>query len=310
MKRYLTAGSLLALLAFGADAEEVNWGADDQVGAANRITPQSVLDAAQLITTGKTYSLGMIIDDKIPAFPPRGLSLTVLQPRQAGKLGDGPTHASYNDDMFTGWLGIGSQIDGLGHVGRAHEYYNGNMLSDFAKPSGLTKLGVENIPPIVARGVLVDIARQLGVDRLEAGQVITQEIITQAAAAQNVAIQEGDVVIFNTGWLSLITGDAPDPAKYGAGEPGIGPEAARYLADLGVVAVGADTWGVEAVPFAPGAGVFEAHQVLLKDNGIYILENMVTEELVADNVSEFAFFLGVTRLRGAVQMMVNPIAIR
>ena len=310
MKRYLTAGSLLALLAFGADAEEVNWGVDDQVGAANRITPQSVLDAAQLITTGKTYSLGMIIDDKIPAFPPRGLSLTVLQPRQAGKLGDGPTHASYNDDMFTGWLGIGSQIDGLGHVGRAHEYYNGNMLSDFAKPSGLTKLGVENIPPIVARGVLVDIARQLGVDRLEAGQVITQEIITQAAAAQNVAIQEGDVVIFNTGWLSLITGDAPDPAKYGAGEPGIGPDAARYLADLGVVAVGADTWGVEAVPFAPGAGVFEAHQVLLKDNGVYILENMVTEELVADNVSEFAFFLGVTRLRGAVQMMVNPIAIR
>jgi kynurenine formamidase len=310
MKRYLTAGSLLALLAFGADAEEVNWGVDDQVGAANRITPQSVLDAAQLITTGKTYSLGMIIDDKIPAFPPRGLSLTVLQPRQAGKLGDGPTHASYNDDMFTGWLGIGSQIDGLGHVGRAHEYYNGNMLSDFANPSGLTKLGVENIPPIVARGVLVDIARQLGVDRLEAGQVITQEIITQAAAAQNVAIQEGDVVIFNTGWLSLITGDAPDPEKYGAGEPGIGPDAARYLADLGVVAVGADTWGVEAVPFAPGAGVFEAHQVLLKDNGVYILENMVTEELVADNVSEFAFFLGVTRLRGAVQMMVNPIAIR
>lgn len=310
MKRILAATSLMTLMAFGASADEMAWGDDDQIGAANRITSQSVLSAVQLITTGKTYALGMIIDDKIPAFSPRGMSLTVLQPRQAGTLGDGPTHASYNDDMFNGWLGIGSQIDGLGHVGRAHEYYNGNMSSDFAKPSGLTKLGVENIPPMVARGVLVDIAGYLGVDRLEAGQVITEDLITNAAAAQNVAIQEGDVVIFHTGWLSLLTDDTPDPATYGAGEPGIGPDAARYLAGLGVIAVGADTWGVEAVPFAPGAGVFEAHQVLLKDNGIYILENMVTEELVADKVSEFTFILGVTRLRGAVQMMINPVAIR
>ncbi len=304
------AASMAAVFASGMALAGPQWGSDDQIGAANRVTAESVLEASKLITTGKTYALGMVIDDNVPAFPPRGLSLTVLQPRQAGKPGDGPTQASYNDDIFHGWLGIGSQIDGLGHVGRNHEYYNGNMSEDFAHPGGLTKLGVENIPPIVARGVLIDIAKHKGKEILDAGEVITADDIIAAAKAQGTAIGEGDVVILNTGWLSLLSGDTPDPGKYGRGEPGIDPGAATYLAELGVIAVGADTWALEAVPFAPGAGVFEGHQILLKDHGVYILENMVTEELVADGVTEFFFSLGVTRLKGAVQMMINPVAIR
>ncbi|MGB1092735.1 MAG: cyclase family protein, partial [Oceanobacter sp.] len=263
-----------------------------------------------LIKTGKIYALGMVIDDSIPAFPPRKLGLTVLQPRQAGSLGDGPTHSSYNDDVFTGWLGIGSQIDGLGHVGRAQEYYNGHMAKDFALPGGLTRLGVENIPPIVARGVVLDIAGLKGKALLDSAEVIGVADIKAAMAAQKVAIKEGDVVLLHTGWLSLLQGENPQPQKYASGEPGINPAAASYLAELGVIAVGADSWGLEVFPGEPGSGIFEAHQILLKDHGIYILENMVTSELVADGVDEFMFVLGVTRLRGAVQMMINPVAIR
>ncbi|WP_420566614.1 cyclase family protein [Thalassovita sp.] len=312
MKKTIAAALLAAIAPAMSVAGEghSHWGPDDQVGAANMITAESVLAASSLITTGKTYALGMIIDDKIPAFPPRKLGLTIVQPNQIDSKGHGPTMSSYNDDVFSGWLGIGSQIDGLGHVGRAHEYYNGNKGADFAQPGGLTKLGVENIPPIVARGVVLDIAGLKGKAVMDAGEVITSDDIKAAAAAQKVELRKGDVVLLHTGWLSLLTGDSADPAKYGGGEPGIDPAAAKYLAELGAVAVGADTWGVEAVPFAPGAGVFEAHQVLLKDHGVYILENMVTEELVADGVSEFLFTLGVTRLRGAVQMMINPVAIR
>jgi kynurenine formamidase len=309
ISKHLLSFAFGAVLALPATAES-KWGADDEIGAANLITAESVLAASKLITTGKTYALGMIIDDKTPAYPPRSLGITVVQPRQAGKLGDGPTHASYNDDIFHGWLGIGSQIDGLGHVGRAHEYYNGLKSEDFASPSGLTKLGIENVPPLVTRGVVLDIAAIKGKEVMGAGEVISKDDIVAAMAAQSVDIQRGDVVLLHTGWLSLITGEAPDPGTYGGGEPGIDPDAARFLAEKEVVAVGADTWALEAVPFAPGAGVFESHQILLKDHGIYILENMVTEELVADEVSEFLFTLGVTRLRGAVQMMINPVAIR
>ena len=76
-----------------------------------------------------------------------------------------------------------------------------------------------------------------------------------------------------------------------------------------VVAVGGDTWGLEAVPFEEGVGIFEIHQMLLAHNGIYILENMNTGPLAADGVGEFMFVLGQARIRGTVQMIINPVAL-
>lgn len=85
---------------------------------------------------------------------------------------------------------------------------------------------------------------------------------------------------------------------------------AKYLAERGVAAVGADNWGVEVIPFEKDAGVFEVHQILLPMNGIYILENMNTEEMVKDKAWEFLFTLGPSRVTGAVQAIINPIAIK
>ena len=117
--------------------------------------------------------------------------------------------------------------------------------------------------------------------------------------------------LFHSGWLNLLDGEDPDPKRYGGVEPGIGISGAEYMAEIGVVAVGADTWGVEAVPFEEGNdGVFKAHQILIPQHGIYLLENMDTRALAADGVNEFLFVLGVTRMKGAVQMMINPVAIR
>jgi kynurenine formamidase len=87
-------------------------------------------------------------------------------------------------------------------------------------------------------------------------------------------------------------------------------EGAHYLASLGVVAVGADTWAVEAIPFEDPVRPFEVHQTLLAKHGVYILENMVTDALAADGVSEFFFTLGAPRLEGTVQAIINPVAIR
>jgi kynurenine formamidase len=288
------------------DWTKSKWGPNDEIGAANYMTPELVVKAASLVKTGKTYALGIPVDTKTPAYPPRTFKLTIVQPGQAGSPGLGPNKATYNDDIIDTWVGIGSQIDGLGHLGIEHVYYNGNKLADFADPNGLKKLGIEKIPPMVTRGVLLDMAAYYNTDVVKEGTAFNVKEIEEAAKKQNVEIRQGDVVIFHTGWLSLI---GKDDKRYSAGEPGLGVEGAKYLTGKGVVAIGADTWGLEVLPFE-STTVFEVHQILLAMNGTYILENMDTAELAKDKGYEFLFVLGQPRWRGGVQSMINPIAIR
>ena len=288
------------------DWTKSKWGPNDEIGAANYMTPELVVKAASLVKTGKTYALGIPVDSKTPAYPPRTFKITIVQPGQAGNSGIGPNKATYNDDILDTWVGIGSQIDGLGHLGIEHVYYNGNKLADFADPTGLKKLGIEKVPPMVTRGVLLDMAAHYNTDVVKEGTAFNVKEIEEVAKKQNIEIRQGDVVIFHTGWLSLI---GKDDKRYSAGEPGLGVEGARYLTGKGVVAVGADTWAVEAIPFE-SKNVFEVHQILLAMNGTYILENMDTAELAKDKGYEFLFVLGQPRWRGGVQSMINPIAIR
>ena len=284
------------------------YGAKDQIGAANNITPAKTLAAAKLITRGKSYRLGIETNKSTPAYPPRTFGITVVQPGQAQGATIGPTKTTYNDDIINGWVGVGSQLDGLGHLGIDNVYYNCNKASEFAKVDGLSKLGIETVPAIATRAVLLDMAGFFGQDPVKEGTVYNQAEIEGAMKKQGIkAIEKGDVVLFYSGWLKLL---GKDDKRFGAGEPGIGVAGAKYLASLGVVAVGADTWGVEVIPGEKGAGAFEAHQVLLAMNGVYILENMNTEEMVKDKAWESFFTLGPSRITGAVQAIINPIAIR
>jgi kynurenine formamidase len=311
MRKSFVLGCSVALFAaFGAahaqDWTKSKWGPDDQIGAANYMTPEIVLKAAGLIKTGKVYGLGIETNSKTPAFPPRTFKVLVLQPGQAGGNGLGPSKTTYNDDIIEGWVGIGSQLDGLGHIGVDWTYYNGNKSGDFAAADGLKKLGIEKVPPIVTRGVLLDMAGYLGTDLVKEGTAFNVAEIEGAAKKQGVEIRQGDVVIFHTGWVSLI---GKDDKRYNAGEPGVGVEGAKYLVGKGVVAVGADTWAVEVIPFE-SQNVFEVHQILLPMSGTYILENMNTAPLAADKAYEFLFVLGAPKITGAVQSIINPIAIR
>jgi kynurenine formamidase len=276
------------------------------VGNANLITPESVLAASKLIKTGKTYPLGIIIDADTPAFPPRSLALQVVQPGQQMGRAAFP-NAIYNDDLVQMWLGTGPQIDGLGHMGSDGYYYNCNSAQDISDISGLTRLGIENVPPLVARGIILDMAGHFGVEFMEAGQFFTVDDVKAVEKKQGTPVREGDVVLFHTGWTDAKL--ESDPQAWIAGEPGESEEVAQYLADKRVIAVGADTWGVEVAPSPDPDRFFQGHVILLKENGIYTLETMNTGPLVRDGVFEFMFVLGPARLRGAVQMIINPIAI-
>jgi len=159
----------------------------------------------------------------------------------------------------------------------------------------------------VTRGIVLDMAAHYGVDVVKEGTAFNKAEIDAVLQKQGLTIRQGDVVIFHTGWLSLID---KDPKRFGSVEPGLGREGARYLVSKGVVAVGADNWALEAIPFEQGAGVFEVHQILLPMSGTYILENIRTAELIKDKAYEFLFVLGQNKYEGSVQSMINPIAIR
>jgi kynurenine formamidase len=259
------------------------------------------------VKTGKTYRLGVETHSKTPAFGPRSWALVVNQPGQAGGIGIGPTKTNYNDDIVMGYVGTGSQIDGLGHIGIDNVYYNCNKNSDFVQVDGLRKLGVEKIPPIVTRGVLLDMSAYFGAAVVPEGTAFNRKEIDEQAQRQGVEIRKGDVVLFHTGWITLV---GADNKRYLSGMPGLGREGANYLASKQVVAIGSDSWGLEVMPFEKGAGVFEVHQILLAKNGIYILENMDTAELVKDQAWEFMFVVSPSRMTGGVQSLVNPVAIR
>ncbi len=283
------------------------WGADDQIGAANRVTPERTAAAAKLVKKGISHPLGIVIEPGMPAYPPRYTELQVVQPNQQfnADLGVG-WEASSNDDVLQMWLGTGPQLDGLGHMGEAGEFYNCNQGKDFSIITGLTKLDISGIPPMVGRGVMIDIAKQMGVDSLQAGQPITSDDIKAAMKSQGVTVGEGDVVLLHTGYTDATL--KQNPSLWAGSIPGITNEASVFLAGLKPMAVGADTWGLGAVPPRAGDKIFYDHVVLLKQHGIYILETMNTGRLSDEGVHEFMFVLGQARLKGAVQMIINPVA--
>lgn len=303
----LIVATALATPAVAEDWYPSRYGAADTLGAINNLSPDKVVEAALLVKTGKVYSLGVETGPTTPAYGPRRYQLTVLQLSDGTGTPLGSNRATGNDDLMNTWLGIGSQIDGLGHMGIDHVYYNGNRAQDFVTPSGLTKLSVASLPPIVGRGVLLDMAKLYGKQVLDPGTAFNKSEIESAARSQSLTLRKGDVVLFHTGWLSLAE---KDPKRFMSGEPGLGLDGARYLAALGVVAVGADSWGLEVLPAEKADEIFPVHPELLAKNGVYILENMDTAALAADAVYEFLFVLGQPRFAGSVQGIINPVAIR
>jgi kynurenine formamidase len=295
-----------ALVAPGAKAEDwypSRYGADDMLGALNQMSPEGVKQAARLVKQGKVYALGIVTGRATPAYPPRTYQIVTM----SAAAPTGTNKMTGHDDLLISWVGIGTQIDGLGHLGIDHRYYNGTPGSEFLTPTGLTKFAIHSLPPIVTRGVLLDVAAHRGVERLEGGQAIGRQEIEAVARAQKTEIRSGDVVLLHTGWLGVASSD---PQAFMASEPGLGVEGARFLAERGVVAVGSDGWGLEAVPAEDPEQAFPVHQTLLAKNGVYILENVRTEELARDRAHEFLFVLGAPRFEGAVQMVINPVAIR
>jgi kynurenine formamidase len=289
------------------------WGATDERGAANRLTPGKVLEAVRLIKSGKIYQLGRPYEQGMPHFGSRHFSLTI--PTGQYGLAHGPFGTNQlvgNDEVVSGEIGqIGTQFDGLGHIatliGNEPVYYNGFKQSEVGGTFGLRKLGVHNAGVFFTRGVLVDVPAFKGESRLQIGYVITPADVQGALARQGTREPgEGDVVLFRTGhgqlWMK-------DNAEFTKGSPGPGTTTAKWLIEKKICLVGADTWSMEAVPGEGKDRAFEVHQWLINMNGIYIHENLDLERLANDRTYEFAYIFSPLLLKGGSGSPGNPIAV-
>jgi len=313
---FLVLGLLLAphvILGQQSDAKPQislsEWGPDDQKGAKNRITSSMIVRAANLITEGEIYELGQTYENSMP-LGGRTFHLNIPGSPSVGPIYD--NNMLFNFDFFAGELGqIGTQFDALGHAGFRHgqedHYYNGHTGAEIYSGNGLKKLGVEHAGAFFTRGVLIDVAGFKEVERLEPGYEISKEDIVGSLKKQNSEINEGDVVLIRTGHSKLWK---VDNDLYYATEPGIGVSAGRWLADQKVVIIGADNFGIEVTPPATSGIGWPIHQMMLAENGIYLLESLNLEELSKDQVYEFAFMFSPLPLKGATGSPGNPIAIK
>jgi kynurenine formamidase len=292
------------------------WGAADEAGASNWMTPEKVRTAVTLVKTGKTYRLGRDYEAGMPLFGTRVFALRIPGAPTGGVLGK--NKIVWHDEFLATEIGqVGTQFDGLGHIGvatgepgdkAAMRFYNGITEAEMATATGLQKLGVEKVKPLVTRGIVLDIAGLKG-RMLREGEEITVADLQAALARQGLnetAITPGDAVLIHTDWGGLWM---KDNARYGA-QPGIGMEAAKWLAAKQVVLVGADNWGVEVGPNPDAALAFPAHQELLTKNGIFLQENLDLAELVADRAWEVLYVFAPVPIKGATGSPGSPIAIR
>ena len=294
------------------------WGAEDQAGASNWITPAKVLEAVELVSTGKVYRLGQTYESGMPLFGGRTYALHIP---------GGPTYREPfgknqligNDEFLCTEVGqVGTQFDGFAHIGTRMTmadgtvkdvYYNGFTGEEILGTYGMRQLGIEKIKPIVTRGILIDVAGYKGVERLRKGYEVTVADIRSALARQGMSeesIRAGDALFFRYGWSSLWA----DPQQYNDSPAGIGLEAARWVVDRQATMIGSDSWTSEVVPNPDRELVFPVHQELLPKNGIFNLENLQFDSLVADGVYEFLFVFAPVPFKGATGSPGQPLAIR
>ena len=292
------------------------WGPDDELGALNRMTDASRAAVLARIAGGRVYDLGVEYFVGMPSWhvlgDPRYQFWLTHTPR--GTAVDDPAGVgreqnelvSYTGDAVSFYTHMGTHIDALNHFGLNGEIYNGFSADEHLGDRGWTRTGAETLPPIIARGVLIDVAGAKGVDMLPDSYGITVEDLRAALARQSLDLQPGDVVLIRGGRMRAWS----DDEGYVANQPGLSLPAARWLAERQqVLAIGGDNLSLEHFPVADGSETWvPVHTYLLAQAGVPIIEVVDLEELARDHVYEFAFIAASLKFRGASAAPFRPIA--
>jgi kynurenine formamidase len=275
------------------------WGANDERGTFNLLTPALIQQAARLVKTGKTYSLSMPLEAEGPQWPQRHKTWKITS------FNNRPNGMGSADDVVTMHSHSGTHMDALCHIWYDGQLYNGFPAAEHVGSSGATHNSIDKLPFLVGRGVLLDIAAWKGVEYLQLGEAVTADDLDQCAKAQNVTIQPGDMILLRTGWIRVFSQNRP---LYNSGEPGIDESTLPWLKAHDIVAVAADNQAVEVMGELPPPRL-PVHAAAIRDLGLYLVENLNLEELSADRVYESLLVIAPLQLTSGIGCPVNPIAI-
>tara|TARA_R110000824_G_scaffold336_1_gene1630 strand:- start:37996 stop:38970 length:975 start_codon:yes stop_codon:yes gene_type:complete len=292
------------------------WGEADEIGRLNLMTMESTASILSRISEGKVYDLSVEYFIGMPSWQAAGdphyriwmthtpKGTVIDDPLNVGENMN--SHVSYTGAAVSMYTHMGTHIDALNHFGLNGKIWNGYSADEFLGDQGWQVAGVENIPPIIARGILIDIAAAKGIDMLPAAYRVTRQDIIDALAIQQTELQTGDVVLIRTGRMQHYE----DAQAYMSNPPGMGLDAAKYLVeDSGAMIVGADNLSFEAFPSELETDYVPVHTYLLAQQGAPIIELVNLEALARDQVYEFAFVGGSLKFRGADAAPIRPIAI-
>ncbi|MGH8533487.1 MAG: cyclase family protein, partial [Gammaproteobacteria bacterium] len=258
--------------------------------------------------------LGRTLDENTPKFPGRywhqsvDVSPHLTNLRRADTIGKGwgQNQINWITEIQAGTFQVGTQLDSIGHIQIGDRFYNGWSTREVVESWGLNRFGMETVPPIVTRGVLVDVAAYKGVERLRKGYVITRADLEGALKRQGIALLPGDAVLVHTGWGGLW---GKDNEEFLSGEPGAGMEAIRWLYAQRISITGADTWSYGPVPGEDPERPFLVPQTMYVTMGLFGLENLATEGLARRRIHEFMFVLTHAKTRGSTAAIIAPAAI-
>jgi kynurenine formamidase len=256
-----------------------------------------------LITEGKIYDLGQPWYPGIPHHPLHPPFVYGLARKHGDVKFEGG--GSSANDLFAFGGHTGTHLDAVGHISKDGKLFGGLEAAqeqDYLR--GLSRRNIEETPPIISRGILLDIPGIKKVGVLGKGYPISRKDIQEAIAFQGVEIKPGDVVLVRTGWARYW--DYPNLFNDHEGVPGVTLDAARFLVEAGMRLTGADTTAYEVVP----SKSMEVHVFLLAEQGIQIMEMLNLEELAREKVHRFVFIVIPLKIKGGTGSPIRPIAVR
>lgn len=280
------------------------WGPEDEVGAPNAIGPAELRAALACVRQHRVVPLAQSLSARTPTPGHRG-GIAHFMGRDGGDYAAGarrPGGFQFSEDTIVLPVHSGTHIDALCHCWHGRLLYNG-FPEETVRSGGAGRCGVDKLPPLAGRGVLLDFVSLTG-RSLEDGETIGTELLQEAIAANGARIAPGDIVLLRTGWLETRGGEQPD---FDA-EPGLGVDAALLLAEAGIAALGADNFAVEVLPFPQGE-VFPVHQRLIRDYGIPLIEGLVLAPLGETGARTFLFVAAPLPIVGGTGSPLAPLAV-
>ena len=299
------------------------WGKDDEQGTQNLIGPAERIAAARLVQTGKVFSLALPIHESAPRFPSRPAPLRLPLLTGSDAIVGSPYHEhspglQWNDDMLQTPTQGSTQWDALAHVMFEDSMYNGWWAGNVTAQAGGRVLGIETQrESFVGRGVLVDPAREQGLERCPDGQVIGVDLLEACLASTGSTLRKGDILLVRTGYLAKWweLGQDDSPTDYFVNSPGLSRHTVPWLHEHDVSALACDNIGVEVlVPEDPEERAFPLHVSCLVDLGLPLGEFWDLDRLAADcaedGVYEFLLVAPPLYIPGAMGSPLNPIALK